>query len=393
MTSILQPPVARRIPRAVTMHGDTRDDPYYWLRDRANPEVIAYLNAENAHLEHALQHTQPLQAQLYAEMRGRIKEIDASVPVQRDDYYYYSRMEQGKQYPICCRKHGSLDAPEELLLDQNALADGQSYFQLGVFKVSPNHQLLAYSIDTAGAEIYTISIKDLATGALLPDQLSNTYYGVEWANDNRTLFYNVLDDALRPFQAFRHTLGASPTEDILVYHEIDEAFFLNVAKTRSNAYLLITLESTTSTEVRFASADQSNADFAVVQPRLPAVEYSVEHHGDSLLIVTNQQAENFKLVTAPVATPGWEHWRDLISHRAPAGGARVRLHEILLALRQRRGDRLPAYAGDGRAERPARGVLGAGQVGRPAARQQDRSESAAAENEYEHQPLWRIRPL
>jgi oligopeptidase B len=315
MTSTLQPPIAQRIPRAVTMHGDTRDDPYYWLRDRANPEVIAYLNAENAYLEQSLQHTQPLQEQLYAEMRGRIKEVDASVPMQRDDYYYYTRMEQGRQYLIHCRKHGSLDAPEDLLLDQNVLAEGQSYFQLGVFKVSPNHQQLAYAIDTAGSEIYTIFFKDLSSGALLPDQLSNAYDGVEWANDNRTLLYNVLDDALRPFQAFRHTLGTSQAEDALVYHEVDEAFSLNVAKTRSSAYLLITLESTTSTEVRFAAADQPNADFAVVQPRLPAVEYSVEHHGDSLLIVTNQQAENFKLVTAPIATPGWEHWRDLVPHR------------------------------------------------------------------------------
>jgi oligopeptidase B len=298
------------------MHGDTRDDPYYWLRDRANPEVIAYLNAENAYLEQALQHTQLLQQQIYAEMRGRIKEIDASVPVRRDDYFYYSRMEQGKQYAIHCRKHGSLDAPEEILLDQNALAEGTSYFQLGVFKVSPNHQLLAYSTDTAGAEIYTIFFKDLASGALLPDRITNAYYGVEWANDNRTLFYNVLDDALRAYKAFRHTLGSSQAEDALVYHEADEAFYLNIAKTRSSAYLLITLESTTSTEVRFASADRPHADFAVVQPRLLNVEYSVEHHDDSLLIVTNQQAQNFKLVTAPVVTPGWEHWRDLIPHRA-----------------------------------------------------------------------------
>ncbi|MEO7912926.1 MAG: S9 family peptidase [Roseiflexaceae bacterium] len=316
MSSTLQPPVAQRIPRTVTMHGDTRDDPYYWLRDRANPEVIAYLSAENAYLEQSLQHTQPLQQQLYAEMRGRIKEIDASVPVQRDDYFYYTRMEQGRQYPIHCRKHASLQAPEELLLDQNVLAAGASYFQLGMFKVSPNHQLLAYSIDTAGSEIYTIFIKDLSSGALLPDQLSNTYYGVEWANDNRTLFYNTLDDALRPYKAFRHTLGTEQAQDALVYHEADEAFYLNIAKTRSSAYLLITLESTTSTEVRFAAADQSNADFAVVQPRLSEVEYSVEHHGEHLLIVTNQQAQNFKLVTAPVATPGWEHWRDLIPHRS-----------------------------------------------------------------------------
>jgi oligopeptidase B len=315
MTSTLQPPLAQRIPRSVTMHGDTRDDPYYWLRDRDNPEVIAYLNAENAYLEQALRHTEPLQQQLYAELRGRIKEIDDTVPVQRDDYFYYNRMEQGQQYPIHCRKHGSLDAPEEVLLDQNVLAAGQSYFKLGVFKVSPDHQLLAYSVDTAGSEIYTILIKNLATGALLPDRITNAYYGVEWANDNRTLFYNTLDDALRPYQAFRHTLGADQADDPLVYHEADEAFYLNIVKTRSNRYLLITLESTNSTEVRFAPADRPEADFDVVQPRLPHLEYAVADHGDRFLIVTNHQAENFKLVTAPVATPGLEHWRDLIPHR------------------------------------------------------------------------------
>jgi oligopeptidase B len=315
MTGSLQPPIARRIPHAVTMHGDTRDDPYYWLRERATPEVIAYLGAENTYLEQSLEHTQPLQQQIYAEMRARIKEVDASVPVQRDDYFYYTRMEQGKQYAIHCRKHASLDAPEQVLLDQNALAEGHCYFQLGVFKVSPNHQLLAYSIDIAGSEIYTIFFKDLATGALLPDQITNAYYGVEWANDNRTLFYNTLDDALRAYKAFRHTLGSSPAEDVLMYHEADEAFYLNITKTRSSAYVLITLESTTSTEVRFAPADQPHADFAVVQSRLPNVEYSVDHHGEDFLIVTNQQAQNFKLVTAPIATPGWEHWRELIPHR------------------------------------------------------------------------------
>ncbi|HJZ48850.1 MAG TPA: S9 family peptidase [Roseiflexaceae bacterium] len=315
MPSTLQPPVARRIPHAVSLHGETWDDPYYWLRDRSNPEVLAYLKAENEYLEQAMRHTQPLQEQLYAEMRGRIKEIDNTVPVQRGDYYYYSRQEQGKQYPICCRKHGSLDASEEVLLDQNQLAEGQSYFHLGVFKVSPNHQLLAYSIDTAGTEVYTIFVKDLASGALLPDQIVGAYYGVEWANDNRTLFYNTLDEALRPYKAFRHTLGASVADDVLVYHEADESFYLNVAKTRSNDYVLIMLESTTSTEARFVPADRPQADFAVVQPRRPDLEYAVAHHGQDFLIVTNDQAENFKLVAAPVATPGREYWREIIPHR------------------------------------------------------------------------------
>ncbi|HEU5103714.1 MAG TPA: S9 family peptidase [Roseiflexaceae bacterium] len=315
MNSPLPAPIAKRIPHTVALHDETWDDPYFWLRERDNPEVIAYLTAENEYTKQALHHTEALQAQIYDEMRGRIKEIDHSVPVPRDDYFYYTRMEQGRQYPVHCRRHGSLDAPEEILLDQNELAEGQAYFQVGIFKVSPDHRLLAYSVDTAGSEIYTIFFKDLATGRLLPDQIANAYYGVEWANDNRTLFYNVLDEALRPFQAFRHTLGTPQGQDTLVYHEADERFYLNIAKTRGDTYLLITLESTTSTETRFAPADQPEAAFVVIQPRQPNLEYSVAHHSDRFLIVTNDQAENFKLAAAPVASPGREHWRDLIPHR------------------------------------------------------------------------------
>jgi oligopeptidase B len=319
------------------MHGEAWDDPYFWLRERSNPDVIVYLTAENEYTEQALRHTEALQAQIYAEMRGRIKEVDNTVPVQRDDYFYYTRMEQGQQYPIHCRRHGSLDAPEELLLDQNQLAQGQRYFQLGVFKVSPNHQLLAYSVDTAGSEIYTIFFKDLATGQLLTDQIANAYYGVEWANDDRTLFYNTLDDALRPYQAFRHTLGTPQAEDVLVYHEADERFYLNIAKTRGDAYLLITLESTTSTETRFAPADQPRADFAVVQPRLPGLEYAVAHHGADFMIVTNDQAQNFKLVAAPVTSPGREHWREIIPHRASVLIDGIDVFERYLVIYERQG--------------------------------------------------------
>jgi oligopeptidase B len=337
LRSIVPAPVAPQILHTVSMHGETWDDPYFWLRERSNPEVIAYLKAENEYTEQALRHTEQLQAQIYAEMRARIKEVDSSVPVQRDDYFYYTRMEQGQQYPIHCRRHASLDAPEELLLDQNELAQGQSYFQLGVFKVSPNHQLLAYSVDTAGSEIYTIFFKDLATGRLLPDQIANAYYGVEWANDNRTLFYNVLDDALRPYQAFRHTLGTPQSDDVQVYHEADERFYLNIAKTRSDAYLLITLESTTSTETRFAPADQPEAAFAVVQPRLPELEYTVAHHGERFLIVTNDQAQNFKLVEARVATPGREYWREIIPHRADVLIDAIDVFERFLVIYERQG--------------------------------------------------------
>ncbi|MDQ5852943.1 MAG: S9 family peptidase, partial [Chloroflexota bacterium] len=268
-----------------------------------------------AYTEEMMRHTQILQEQLYAEMRGRIKETDQQVPEKRDDYFYYSRTEEGKQYPIFCRRHGGLDAEEELLLDQNQLAEGHAYCRIGAYRVSPDHRLLAYSVDTSGAEKYTLFVKDLNTGDLLPDQLPNTYYGVEWANDNRTIFYNVLDEAMRPYKLYRHTLGTDPREDVLVYHEPDEAFFLWISKPKSHAFLLMTLRSMSTTEVWFVPAGQPEAEFTVIQPRQHEMEYSVDHHGDRFLIVTNDQARNFKLVEAPIATPSKEHWRELIPHR------------------------------------------------------------------------------
>jgi oligopeptidase B len=309
-----QPPVAARQPHETTFHGETVVDDYFWLRERENPAVLAYLEAENEYASAVMGHTKAMQEQLYAELRGRIKEDDDSVPVRQDDYYYYTRVVEGQQYPIYCRKHGSLEAAEEILLDQNLLAAGEAYCSLGTYSVSPNHRLLAYSVDTTGAEAYTLFIKDLATGELLPDRIDNTYYGVEWANDNRTLFYNVLDAAMRPYQLFRHTIGDDPASAQLVYHETDEAFFLWISKTRSEAYLLISLTSTTSSEVRFASADDPR-EFVVLQPRQPELEYSVEHHGERFLIVTNDQATNFKVVSAPVDNPGQAQWQDWLPHR------------------------------------------------------------------------------
>ncbi len=316
MTVTVQPPVAKKASHETTLHGEVRVDPYFWLRDRENPEVLEYLKAENGYIDQVLGHTRELQERLYSEMRGRIKETDESVPEKRGDYFYYQRTEEGKQYPIFLRRKGSLDAPEEVLLDQNALAEGEAYCRIGAFKVSPDHRLLAYSVDTSGAEAYTLFVKNLETGELLPDKVPNTYYGVEWANDNTTVFYNVLDEARRPFKLFRHTIGnADSSQDTLVYHEPDDAFFLWISKTRSKAFLLMTLQSNTTTEVRYVPADEPEADFATIHPRQHEMEYSVDHHGDRFLIVTNDDAKNFKLVEAPVAAPSKENWRDLIPHR------------------------------------------------------------------------------
>jgi oligopeptidase B len=309
------PPVAKVLPMSDTIHGEVRTDPYFWLRERSNPDVVAYLEAENRYTETMMKHTESLQEQLYKELLGRIKETDLSVPEKLDDYYYYSRTEEGKQYPIYCRKKGSLSAEEEIVLDQNLLASGHEYLRIGVYRISPNHQLLAYSADTTGSETYTLYVKDLSTGQLLRDKISNTSYGVEWANDNRTIFYNVLDEAKRPYQLYRHTLGNDQKDDTLIYHEHDEAFYLELSKTRSKAYILMTLVSKTTSEVHWIKADHPAEHPAVVHPRQHEMEYYLDHRGEKFFIRTNDEAKNFKLMEAPVEDPSKKNWREILPHR------------------------------------------------------------------------------
>lgn len=309
------PPIAKVAPKEFSEHGATRVDPYYWLRDRNDPDTIAYLEAENAYADDMMKHTSALQEKLYQEMKGRIKETDLSVPVKRDEYYYYSRTFEGKQYSVSCRKKGGPAGAEEVILDQNELAAGKQYFRLGSSEVSPDHRLLAYSTDTDGSEVYTLVVKDLTTGKLLADEIPNTYYGVEWGNDNRTLFYTTLDAAKRPHRLWRHVLGTPPAQDVCVYEEKDETFTVNLGKTRSRKYLLLTLDSTLTSEVRFLDADEPGGEFKVIQPRTRNLEYSVDHHDYWFYIVTNDSARNFRVMTAPVASPGRENWKELIPHR------------------------------------------------------------------------------
>ncbi len=309
------PPVARAEPRVHTVHGETRIDDYFWLRDRSDPAAIQYLESENSYTAAVMRHTEALQERLYREMRGRIKETDLSVPERIDNYFYYSRTETGAQYPILCRTSGGVDAAEELLLDQNALAAEHTYFRIGVSEVSPDHRLLAYSVDTTGAEEFTLYIKDLSTGTLLRETISGTSLGVAWANDSRTLFYTVLDNARRPCRLFRHTVGTNPGTDSLVYFEPDESFFLDVNRTRSRRYLLLEIASHSTTEVRFLDADLPDGSFQIVQPRAPGIEYSVTHHADHFFITTNDAAPNFRLVRAPIRDPSKENWSPVLPYR------------------------------------------------------------------------------
>ncbi|MBC1215857.1 oligopeptidase B [Trichormus variabilis ARAD] len=311
----ITPPIADKQPQVLELHGDRRVDNYFWMRDIDNPKVVAYLEAENSYTKVMMQHTETLQKTLYNEMLSRIKETDLSVPYRKDNYYYYSRTEAGKDYRIHCRKEGNLDAPEEVLLDENELAAGHDFFELGIFAISPNHQILAYSYDTSGSEQYTLLFLDLTNRELYPETIADTYFSFCWCNDNQTSFYTKIDAANRPYQLFKHTLGTPPTQDQLIYHEPDHAYALYVGKTRSQAYILMTLQSSITTEVHYLDANNPESNFQIIYPREPGVEYDVEHHSDYFYIVTNKAATNFKLVRTPLTMPSKENWQTVIPHR------------------------------------------------------------------------------
>ncbi|HVO98205.1 MAG TPA: S9 family peptidase [Bryobacteraceae bacterium] len=303
------------IPTPSTTLGDARVDGYFWLRDRKNAETIAYLEAENAYTAAKMKRTEALQAKLYQEILGRIQQTDQSVTTKREDYFYYTRTEEGKQYAIYCRKRGE-NGPEEVLLDGNRMAEGKKYFRVGNFTPSPDHKLLAYSVDFEGDEAYTIHVKNLVTGGLLADAIPNTYYTLEWTNDNTTFFYTVLDAAKRPFKVFRHRLGVA--QDALVYHETDERFTVEIEKTTSRAYILIDIGSSLTSEFRFLDANQPEGELKILLPRVQGTEYDVTHHGDSWFIRTNDGARTFRLIEAPVKDPSRANWKVSIAARHDA---------------------------------------------------------------------------
>jgi len=294
--TVSQPPIALIEPRTDTIHNSIRIDNYYWLRDRKDPRVIQYLEDWNDYTNTVMQDTKEFQNALYNEMLHRIQETDLSVPEKIDDYYYYSRTEEGEQYPIYCRKRFSLEADEEILLDHNQLAQEYDYFEIAVFEVSPDHKLLIYSVDTIGDERYTLFIKDLNNNTLFHEVIENTGYSVAWANDNRTFFYTVLDDAKRPFSLLRHILRTDPENDDLVLIEEDDRFWLYISRTKSGAYLTIDLGSHTTTETYIINADTPMDSFCLFRARKDQVEYYVEHNNEYFYILTNDNAPNFKMM-------------------------------------------------------------------------------------------------
>jgi oligopeptidase B len=335
-------PIAKKQPHKITQHGQTRVDNYYWLRQREDPDVLKYLQNEMDYLEESMKETKPLQETLFSEMKGRIQETDSTVPEERGGYLYYRRTETGKQYPIFCRKKNTMDAPEEILLDQNMLAEGKIFCSVSAFKVSPDGTRLAYSVDLSGDEIYTIHIKDLVSGKEYPEAIPNTYgsvyfhTGVEWANDSETIFYETLDAALRPFKLFRHKVGTDPSQHTLIFQEEDETFYLLLHKSRDEVYIFTDHISTLTTEVRYLPA-QPDGEIKVVLPRKHGIEYSAAHHKGTFFITTNEDARNFKLIKTPVGQTGHEHWQEVIPHRTDVMLTGVDTFENHLVVYERKG--------------------------------------------------------
>ncbi len=326
-TELLEAPVAEKIPHELTRHGETRIDPYYWMRltdeqkyaedpDEQTRKVKAYLVAENEYTESMLAHTKELQDKLYQEIVERIKKDDESVPYLKNGYWYYIRYEEGNEYPVYCRKKGNLKAQEEILLNVNELAEGYDYFQVAGLNVSPDNKLLAYGEDTLSRRIYTIRVKNLETGEYLDDQIPNTTGGTAWANDNKTLFYTEKNKVtLLSEKIFRHRVGQSGVKDELVYHEKDPSFYIGVYKSKSGEYIIIGERSTLANDYHILKADDPDGNFKQFTPREDIHEYGIEHYKDRFYIATNWEARNFRLMETPESATTKSNWEEVIPHR------------------------------------------------------------------------------
>ena len=311
--SMLQPPVTEKKPKVTEINGDKLVDNYFWLRDKSNPAVISHLEAENAYTDSTMKPTEPLQAKLYNEILSHIKQTDENVPYRWGDYFYYTRTKEGLQYPIFCRKHQTLDAAEQIILDVNELAKGQKFMSVGSFAPSDDGNLLAYSTDNTGYRQYTLQVKNLSTGELFPEKIERVD-DMAWATDNKTMFY-VTEDAVtkRNDKMFRHVLGTDKYE--LIYEEKDELFDIGVGRSRDKAIIQLEAASKTSTESRYIPANNPDAEWKVIVPRQPDHEYDVAHRGNFFYIRTNKGAKNFRVVAAPVSDPSEKNWKEFVAHR------------------------------------------------------------------------------
>ena len=308
------PPKAEKIKKELTAHGQTRVDEYYWLNDREDEKVIAYLEAENAYTDTLLKHTEAFQEKLYEEIIGRIKQTDESVPYKNRGYWYYTRYEEGKEYPIYCRKKESMDAEEEVMLNVNIMAEGHEYYQVTGLSLSLDNKMLSYGVDSVGRRQYTLHVKNLETGQMLDMSIPNTTGSSTWANDNKTLYYTKKDPAtLRSNEIFRHRLGTQ-TEDIKVFEEEDDTFYTGIYKSKSDQYLIIWSGSTLTNDYKILDANKPEGKFESFSDREIGLEYSIEHYKDKFYIVTNHEAENFRLMETPVGHTEKKHWKEVIAH-------------------------------------------------------------------------------
>ncbi|MCX8522413.1 S9 family peptidase [Chryseobacterium formosus] len=312
----MEAPKAKKIEKVLEIHGDRRTDHYFWMNERENPEVIKYLEEENAYADEIMKDTEQFQEELYEEMKARYKKDDESLPYFFNEYWYIVRYEEGKEYPIFCRKYKTLENGEEIILDVNILAEGEEFFEVANVAVSPNNELASFSSDNVGRRIYTLNFKNLKTGEIHSDKIENTTGKAVWANDNEHIFYIRKDESLRAYKVYRHKLGTDTSEDVLMFHEKDETFDVNVFKTKSMEYIFMASSSTISDEHHFIPANNVFADWKVIQPRIDDLEYSVEHYEDEFYIITNaDDATNFKIVKAKIENCGMENWVDVIPHR------------------------------------------------------------------------------
>lgn len=309
-----RPPAAPVRPQILESNGDVRVDPYYWLRDRQNPEVTAYLETENAYTEAVMRASADTQQRLYREIVGRIQETDHSAPVFYKGWWTYTRTVEGLEYEIYCRRLGSMDAPEQVILDANELAKGHDYLEVGFADRSPDETLLAYAVDFNGAELHELRFRDLTSGADLPDFIGDVYYGAAWSADSKTFFYVKTDATVRPYQVWRHRLGGAG-DDALVYQEDDERFEVSLELSKSERFIFITSASQVTSEVLYLTSDRPEATPASIEPRRDGIEYSVEHQEDRFLILTDDAAPNFRLMAAPISRPGRAEWSEIVPER------------------------------------------------------------------------------
>ena len=332
----MNPPIAQKIPVTLTTAGHERVDNYFWLNERDNPQVIAYLEAENAYTKSMMSDTENLQECLFTEITSRIRQDDQSVPYFKNGYFYYTRYEQGGEYPLYCRRKGTMEATEEVMLDGNTMANGHAYFLIGNYEVSPDNRTLAYSVDTVGRRLYTTMFKDLETDKPTDAVIDGTTGSLAWADDNKTVFYTLNNpETLRSEKLMAHVLGnAQP--DRLVFHEEDETYDLEVYRSKSDRMIMMQANSNNSTEVRFLDVANPAGTFSVVQPREKRHEYEVAHYRNKFYIVTNDHAKNFRLVETTIDQPSKEYWKEVIPHRDDVLLEEIEIFRDFMVLAERR---------------------------------------------------------